>query len=119
MTIIKAGWIPRERNCVYQERPDFVPEEVYSEALAAKRHYNANWEWWLFDTMKQYNCSEAEAFEACKRGVLKEFLKWDVIYGYRIGKWTREFMEMDDIFNGLKTPNYKMEIGGIDYAGQR
>ena len=117
--IIQTGWVPKERNCVYQEKPGFVPEGVYKEALAAKRHYNANWEWWVFNTMQEYNVNEAEAWEACKRGILKEFLKWEVIYGDQVGKWCREFMEMDDIFNGLKLPEYKLEIGGTDYAGQR
>lgn len=104
--IILNSWKPSIRTCVFQEKPDFVPDEVYKEALGHKRHYNERWEFWVYLVSKDFNCSQAEAEEACIRGIKREFLKMRFIWGDRIGQWFEEFMEMDGVFKNIKLPEY-------------
>lgn len=112
--LILSDWKPSLRTCVFQDRPDWVPDEVYKEALAAKRHYNAAWEFWVYMVSKDYNCSMALAEDACIRGIKKEMLRIKHIYGDALGKWYEEFLEMGDIFNKVKYADYVMQLGDIN-----
>ena len=117
--LIITGWRPKLRTLVLQEKPDWLPEEIYKEACAHKRYYNAGWEEWVFHTADAYNVSQAEAEDACIRGIQKEFYKTRLAYtkaygeelGNRIGVWFEQFMEMGDIFNKVKHPEYLKELG--------
>lgn len=104
---------------ILQEAPDWLPEEVYKEACAHKRHYNAGWEEWVYHVALQHNVSQAVAEDACIRGIQKEFYKTRLAYaktygeelGNRVGVWFEQFMEMGDIFNKVKHPEYLKELG--------
>lgn len=111
MSVIITAWRPNLRKCVFQDRPDYVPIEVYNEAMTHKRQYNAEWEYWVWNVSQQYNCSQAVAEDACIRGIKKEFAKMCFIWGDKIGKWFEDFMEMGDIFNKVKHPEYLPELG--------
>ena len=104
--MILTTWKPSLRRCVFQERPDDIPDEVYKQAVAAKRQYNENWEFWVYLVSQDFNVSQGEAEEACIRGIKREILKLYVIYGDRIGKWFEEYLEMGDIFNKIRYPIY-------------
>src|SRR4051812_17324878 len=107
MTVILAGeWRPSMRHITYTDKPDFVPEFVYSQAKSAKWTYNANWDYWVWETSKRFNCSQAKAEDACIRGIKKEILRQQVVYGPRVGKWFEEFLDMGDIFRKVRHPDY-------------
>ena len=101
-------WQPslKQSREVYADKPDFVPDWVYTEAKAAKFMYNVNWDYWVWQISLEYNTSQPIAEDACIRGLKKEFLKMQLIYGDKIGKWFEEFLDMKDIFNKVKHPEY-------------
>jgi hypothetical protein len=109
--LIQTGWKPSIRNCVYQDRPEWVPEWVYTQAVAAKRAYNENWEFWVYMTSHDYNCSIPVAEDACIRGLKKSFLQIRHVYGDKIGAWYEQFMDMSDVFNRVKHPEYLPQLG--------
>lgn len=111
MAHIQTAWKPSRRNIKISERPDWVPDEIYKTAVAAKYQYNADWDFWVYDVALRYNVSQAEAEEACVRGIKKEFYKTRFVYGPRIGTWFEEFLDMGDIFNKIKHPEYLPELG--------
>lgn len=111
MPVILSSWKPSLRNCEYAERPDFVPDEVYLEALAAKRTYNSGWEFWVWQVAQDYNVSQAEAEDACIRGLRRAIERVKLVYGDQIGKWWEEFMDMKDIYSKVKHPIYLKELG--------
>lgn len=106
-----TNWKPSLRNITVAERPDWVPVPIYQEALAAKRHYNAAWDWWVYEVSRTHNVPMAEAEEACVRGVKKEIAKTKFIYGDKIGTWFEEFLDMSSIFNKTQHPDYYNELG--------
>jgi hypothetical protein len=91
----------------YQEKPEWVPSWVYTEAVTAKRFYNENWEFWVWNEAQYYNKPVPETEDACIRGLKKAMDQIDFAYGPKIGKWYREFMEMDTLLNKVKHPEYK------------
>lgn len=117
--VVITTWRPSLRKMIIQEKPDWLPEEIYKEAMAHKRHYNAEWEYWVWAVAEAHNCSQAVAEEACIRGIKKEFYKTRVAYtktygtelGNRIGLWFEQFMEMGDIFDKFRYPDYVPELG--------
>lgn len=111
MAEIQVGWKPNKRNVKYEEKPDWVPDNIYKTAVAAKRSYNEDWEFWVYGVSQQYNVSQAEAEEACIRGIKKEFYKWQFVYGPRIATWFEQYLDMGDIFNKIKHPEYLPELG--------
>lgn len=108
--MLQLSWRPSKRNIRFQPKPDWVPEDVYKEALAAKRNYNERWEFFVWLTSQEYNVSQQVAEEACLRGLKKEFLKMRVIWGDKVGIWFEDFMEMGDIFRKIKLPEYKTQL---------
>lgn len=111
MTIILTAWKPSLRNCTFSEKPEWVPDEVYKEALAAKRAYNSGWEFWVFQVSQDYNVSQAEAEAACIRGLQKEINRFKLVWGDKIGTWWEEFLDMKDIFSKVRHPEYLPELG--------
>ena len=111
MSLVQTGWKPSLRNCVYEPCPDFVPEEIYKSALAAKRTYNSEWEFWVWNVAQDYNVSQAEAEDACIRGLIKEINRIRLIYGDKIGNWWEDFMDMKDIYTKVQQPLWVLELG--------
>jgi hypothetical protein len=96
-----------------QEKPDWLPAEIYTEAMVAKRFYNAQWEFWVWLVSCEHNCSQAKAEDACIRGIKKELAKIKFVYGDLIGRWYEEFLEMGDIFDKVKHPVYTKKLEGV------
>ena len=119
MSVVRTSWKPNLRKCEFQPRPDFVPEEVYKEAVALKRHYNAEWEFWVWNISMEYNVSQAEAEDACIRSIQKEFYKTKLVcvkeygedLGNRIATWFEQFMELGDLMRKVDHPIYLPELG--------
>lgn len=110
--LIQTGWMPKARNVVYQPRPPEIPEWVYDEALAAKRFYNEQWEFWVFLVSRQDNVPLNVAEDACIRGIKKEILRMYHVYGDKIGKWFEDYLDMGDIFNKVSHPIYLNKLDG-------
>ena len=106
-------WVPKLRQIILQPKPDFVPDWVYTEAITAKRFYNAEWEFWVFKIAQDYNCSQAKAEDACIRGIKKELAKMKFVYGDKIGKWFEEYLDMDSVFATVKHPEYTKKLDGV------
>lgn len=106
-------WQPKLRQITFSPKPDYVPEMVYSEAMAAKRSYNAEWEFWVFLESQNYNCSQAVAEDACIRGLQKALHRVSFVYGDKVGKWYEEFLDMGDIFRKVKHPDYIKLLDGV------
>lgn len=104
--MILTSWRPKRRSVKYQGKPDYVPEWVYIEAMQAKKFYNEEWEFWVYRTAIDHNVSQAEAEDACIRGLYKVFLQIQVVYGPKIGKWYEDFLEMGDLFEKVNHPQY-------------
>lgn len=109
--VILNTWRPKIRNITYSEKPEWVPDWLYVQAKAAKDHYNRDWEFWVNEVAKQYNCSQALAEDACIRGIKKEILRQYLVYGDKLGKWFEEFLDMKDIFSKVKHPDYLSKLG--------
>lgn len=105
--LLLTNWKPTLRNIIFQEKPDWVPEWVYTEALAAKRYYNAGWEFWVYDVSRTNNVSQDKAELACARGIVTSINQLDYIYGSKLAKWFKEFLEMDGILDKIKHPEYR------------
>lgn len=113
--MIVTSWRPTKRAVYYQDRPEWVPKWVYTEAVTAKRFYNEDWELWVYITSKDNNVSQAIAEDACIRGLKKAMDQIDFVYGPKVAKWYREFMEMDEILNKVKHPEYtEIKLEGVD-----
>lgn len=111
MSVVRTSWKPNLRKCEFQPRPDFVPEEVYKEAVALKRHYNAEWEFWVWNVSEDFNVSQAEAEDACIRGIQKAFNQVYLVWGDKIGTWFEQFMELGDLMRKVDHPIYLPELG--------
>lgn len=111
MPVIIPSWRPKKRNVRFEEKPEGIPDWVYTQAVVAKKTYNEDWEFWVFNTSLDYNCSQAEAEDACIRGVKKEFLRYRLVYGDKIGQWFEDFMGMGDLFTKVKHPEYLKQLG--------
>jgi hypothetical protein len=95
----------------YEPKPDFVPVAVYNEAQAAKRFYNADWEFWVHQVSQDYNKPLAEAEDACIRGLKKVLLQVQLVYGDRVGKWYEDYLDMSSIFTKVSHPIYLPQLG--------
>lgn len=111
--MILTTWRPKRRNVRYHEKPDYVPEWVYIEAMQAKKFYNEEWEFWVYRTAVDHNCSEAEAEDACIRGLKKVLNQLIFVYGPKVGKWYEDFLEMGDIFRMVQHPNYLPKLSDL------
>lgn len=121
MSIVTPSWRPKKRNVRYTERPEWVPDWVYTEALAAKRFYNEDWEFWVWRESINHNCSQAEAEDACIRGLKKALDRINFVYsslfGYQMGskiaKWYEEFLDMGDLFRKVNHLTYEKKLEPI------
>lgn len=104
-------WMPKKRNVGYQDQPEGIPDYIYSEALAAKKFYNEDWEFWVWSEAQRYNVPLAEAEDACIRGIQKAIFRIQFIYGSQIAKWYEEFLDMGDIFRKVSHPDYIKRLG--------
>lgn len=105
------SWRPKKRNVRYSERPEWVPEHIYNEAMSAKRFYNEEWEFWVWAEARDANVSQAVAEDACIRGLKKALARVQFVHGPKIAKWYLEFLDMDDIFRKVKHPEYEKRLG--------
>lgn len=113
--MIIPSWRPKKREVYYQDKPEWVDDWVYTEALTAKRFFNENWELWVWQVAMDYNCNQAKAEDACIRGYKKAIDRVDFVYGPKVAKWYREFMEMDALINKVKHPEYRqVKLDGVD-----
>lgn len=110
--IVLPSWRPKFSNIDQNPvKPDFVPDEIYTYALAAKSQYNTNWEMWVYTESVLHNRPLAETEDACIRGIKKMFLQNRYVYGDKIGKWFEEFMDMDSIFSKVKSwPTFEARL---------
>ena len=90
----------------YQERPEQIPEWVYTEAKAAKMFYNENWEFWVWQESLSRNVSQAIAEDACIRGLKRALDRVKYVYGDKIARWYLDYLDMGDIFNKVRYPEY-------------
>lgn len=104
-------WMPKRRAIYYSEKPPEIPDAVYQQALVAKRAYNENWEFWVHQVSLQDNVPLAIAEDACIRGIKKEILRHKFIYGDAIGEWFERYLDLGDIFNKVKHPEYQARLG--------
>jgi len=111
--LVQTTWVPKARNVVYQEKPDEIPEWVYTQAQTAKRQFNENWEFWVWQVSQDYNCSQAMAEDACIRGIKKEILRHKHVYGDKIGQWFEDYLDMKDIFSKVSHPEYVNQLGDL------
>ena len=111
MTILLPTWRPKKRQVYYGDCPDWIPKTIYNEAVMAKRYYNENWEHWIWLTAQDHNCSIPIAEDACIRGIKREILQIQIVYGEQIGKWFEEYLDMKDIFSKVNHPTYTPKLG--------
>lgn len=99
-------WMPKKRNVRYEECPEGIPPWVYTEAVTAKRFYNENWEFWVWDVSRTDNVPVHVAEDACIRGLQKAIYRVKHVYGDAIGEWYERFLDMGDIFRKVRHPDY-------------
>ena len=114
MSVVLPSWRPKRRNVQYEDRPEGIPEWVYTEALAAKRFYNEEWEFWVWQESLDKNVSQAVAEDACIRGLKKALDRIHLVYGEGVAKWYLSYLDMGDIFSKVQHPTYdKPILGGV------
>jgi len=112
---LALSWRPKRRNVRYEERPEGIPEWVYTEAQAAKVFYNENWEFWVWQESLNRNVSQAVAEDACIRGLKKALDRIHLVYGKEISKWYLAYLDMGDIFQKVQHPEYqKITLEGLN-----
>lgn len=104
-------WMPKKRNVKYEEKPPEIPDAIYNEALAAKKFFNEDWEFWVWSESQNYNKPLAETEDACIRGIQKAILRAKFVYGDAIGEWYERYLDMGDIFRKVKHPEYQKRLG--------
>jgi hypothetical protein len=107
------SWRPKRRNVVYYDKPDYVPDWIYTEAKTAKKCYNEEWEFWVYRTSIDQNCSQALAEDACIRGLKKAIYQLYFVFGPKVGKWYEDFLEMGDIFEKVSHPQYLAQLSPL------
>ena len=113
MSNIITGWVPKKRNVIYRTKPEGIPTWVYVEAQNAKRFYNEDWEFWVWQVSREHNVSQAIAEDACIRGIKQEILRQYHVYGDHVGKWFEQYLDMEDIFSKVKHPEYIKKLDGV------
>lgn len=112
--MILPSWRPKKRSVYYQEKPEWVDGWVYTEALTAKKFYNEDWEFWVWQESLKENVSQAVAEDACIRGLKKALDQIKFAYGDKVAKWYLEFLDMGDIFRRVQHPEYKqIKLEGV------
>lgn len=111
MANINLGWKPSLRNITYTDKPEFVNDDVYAEAKAAKMHYNQKWDFWVWQVSLEYNVSQEQAEVACIKGIKQEILRQYLVYGDKVGKWYEEFLDMDSVFKSIRMPEWQKKLG--------
>ena len=106
-------WRPsvKQAQDVYDPKPDFVPDWVYNDAKMCKCQYNTNWEFWVWQVSQRDNVPLPIAEDACIRGIKKEFLRYRLIYGDRVGSWFEDFLDMNSVFRKVKHNDYRKQLG--------
>lgn len=108
------SWRPKKRPIYYAARPDWIDDWVYVEALTAKRFYNEDWEFWVWNEALSSNVSQAVAEDACIRGLKKALDRVRFVYGDKVGKWYLEFLDIGDLLTKVKHPNYEtIKLEGV------
>ncbi|MDE1868313.1 MAG: hypothetical protein KGI08_11485 [Thaumarchaeota archaeon] len=111
--MLLPSWRPKKRSVYYAEKPDWIDDWVYTEAVTAKRFYNENWEFWVWQESLNSNVSQAIAEDACIRGLRKALSRVKFVYGDKVGEWYEQYLEMGDIFSKVKHPNYVAKLEGV------
>lgn len=104
-------WIPKRRSVTYPDKPDFVPDWLYVQAMTAKKHYNEEWEFWVYKVSLDFNCPVPKAEDACIRGIQKEINRCKLVYGDKLGVWFEQYLDMGDIFRKVQHPDYVKQLG--------
>ena len=104
-------WMPKKRNVRYEDKPEGIPDWVYTEAVTAKRFYNEMWEFWVWDVSRTDNVPLHVAEDACIRGLQKAILRVKLVYGDAVGEWYERFLDMGDIFRKVSHPEYVKKLG--------
>jgi hypothetical protein len=110
---VLPSWRPKKRQVYYTERPEWIEDWVYTEALTAKRFYNENWEFWVWEESMRANVSQAIAEDACIRGLKKALNRIKFVYGDKVGQWYEDYLEMGDIFRRVHHPEYTKQLEGV------
>ena len=105
--MILPSWRPRKRSVYYAEKPLWVDAWVYTEAITAKKFYNEEWEFWVWQESLNSNVSQAKAEDACIRGLKKALDQIKFVYGDKVGKWYLDYLDMGDIFAKVQHPQYE------------
>lgn len=104
--MLLPGWRPKKRPVYYAARPDWIDDWVYVEALTAKRFYNEDWEFWVWNESLNSNVSQAIAEDACIRGLKKALDRIKFVYGDKVGQWYLDYLDLGDLFTKVKHPEY-------------
>lgn len=111
--IILDRWEPDPNRVVrYTPRPKWIPEWLYAEAVAAKKHYNEGWEGWVLDVSRRFDVSFENAEIACLKGISKECQNIIQVYGPKYGQWFVDYLEMEGIFK--KVEKLKISKGEVN-----
>ena len=105
--MILPSWRPKKRTVYYAEKPPELEDWIYIEAVTAKKFYNEEWEFWVWQEALKENVSQAVAEDACIRGLKKALDQIKFVYGDKVGKWYIDFLDMGDIFRKVKHPEYR------------
>lgn len=114
---ILQSWRPKKRNITFEPQPEGIPDYIYNEAMAAKRFYNEQWEFWVWtewrdrehDLGQTVPISEVE--DACIRGLKKALNRVKFVHGDAVGEWYERFLDMGDIFTKVRHPDYQKKLG--------
>lgn len=104
-------WMPKLRNVGHTAKPSEIPLSIYNEAVSAKRFYNEQWEFWVWEEAQRTNLPLPQVEDACIRGIQKAIHRAHLVYGDKIGKWYEEFLDMGDIFRKVNHPTYLKQLG--------
>lgn len=104
-------WMPKKRNVRYESKPEGIPDYVYQEAMIAKKFYNEDWEFWVWNVSKDYNIPLPQAEDACIRGIQKAIHRVKYVYGDKIASWYERYLDMGDIFRKVNHPTYLNQLG--------
>ena len=110
-------WMPKARNVVFEPKPPEIPDHIYNEAMTAKRFYNEQWEFWVWTEWRDKCHAEGADIpvnvveDACIRGLKKAINRVKYVHGDAIGEWYERFLDMGDLFNKVKHPDYIKQLG--------
>lgn len=112
--MLLPDWRPKKRSVYYSRKPEWVDDWVYTEALTAKKFYNEDWEFWVWQESLKQNCNQAIAEDACIRGLKIALDRIKFVYGDNVGRWYLDFLDMGDIFRKVAHPDYtEVKLEGV------